>query len=124
MRPNSALSSDGPFNFYDAVRTAVHPDARDRGGMLAFNDHLISTFYGTKTNANSVTTFLALDQGYIGQFLAGQPYFYFGPSLPKARNYFDPTTLTLPPPKVDILYAHRECLRLDRYPALIPFRGV
>ena len=76
--------------------------------MIAFNEHLRTTFYGTKTNANSVTTFLALDQGYIGQFLAGQPYFYYDPSFPKARNYFDPTTLTLPSPKVTILYAHRK----------------
>lgn len=50
MRPNSALSHDGPFNFYDAVRAAVHPESRDRGAMLSFDDHLISAFYGTKIN--------------------------------------------------------------------------
>ncbi|KAF5246542.1 hypothetical protein FAUST_1268 [Fusarium austroamericanum] len=50
MRPNSALSADGPSNFYDAVRTAIHPEARDRGALIAMNDHLVSAFYATKTN--------------------------------------------------------------------------
>ncbi|KAF2127106.1 Asparaginase/glutaminase [Dothidotthia symphoricarpi CBS 119687] len=107
MRPNSALSADGPFNFYDAVRTAIHPEARDRGAMIAFNDHLVSVFYGTKTNGNTVTTFLAMDQGYIAQFLAGQPYFFYGASLPKARHFFDPFKLQYPLPKVVVLYGHQ-----------------
>lgn len=108
MRPNSALSPDGPFNFYDAVRTAIHPEARDRGAMIAFNDHLVSVFYGTKTNGNTATTFLAIEQGYIAQFLAGQPYFFFGASLPQARHYFDPFGVQYPLPKVIVLYGHRE----------------
>ncbi|PYH80198.1 Asparaginase/glutaminase [Aspergillus uvarum CBS 121591] len=107
MRPNSALSADGPFNFYDAVRTAIHPEARDRGAMIAFNDHLISVFYGTKTNGNTVSTFLAMDQGYIAQFLAGQPYFFYGASLPKGRHYFDPFNVSQPLPKVVVLYGHQ-----------------
>ncbi|KAL3475988.1 Asparaginase/glutaminase [Aspergillus californicus] len=107
MRPNSALSPDGPSNFYDAVRTAIHPEARDRGAMIALNDHLVSVFYGTKTNGNTVTTFLAMDQGYIAQFLAGQPYFFFGPSLPKGRHYFNPFSITYPLPKVVVLYGHQ-----------------
>ncbi|KAH7136872.1 Asparaginase/glutaminase [Dactylonectria estremocensis] len=108
MRPNSALSPDGPFNFYDAVRTAIHPEARDRGAMICFNDHLVSAFYGTKTNGNTVSTFLAMDQGYIGQFLAGQPYFFYGASLPKSRHYFNPSKLKSPLPKVVILYGHQD----------------
>ncbi|PVH75665.1 Asparaginase/glutaminase, partial [Cadophora sp. DSE1049] len=107
MRPNSALSADGAFNFYDAVRTAIHPEARDRGAMIAFNDHLTSVFYSTKTNANTATTFLAIEQGYIAQFIAGQPYFFFEPSLPKARNYFDPFNITYPLPPVVVLYGHQ-----------------
>ncbi|RGP72232.1 asparaginase glutaminase [Fusarium sporotrichioides] len=107
MRPNSALSADGPSNFYDAVRTAIHPEARDRGALIAMNDHLVSAFYATKTNGNTVSTFLAPDQGYIAQFMSGQPYFFYSPSLPKARNYFDPFKLSSPLPKVDVLYGHQ-----------------
>ncbi|CAI7659586.1 hypothetical protein PCG10_005716 [Penicillium crustosum] len=107
MRPNSAMSPDGPRNFYDAVRAAIHPESRDRGAMIALNDHLVSAFYGTKTNGNTVTTFLATDQGYIAQVIAGQPYFFYGASLPKARHYFDPFNLTYPLPKVVVLYGHQ-----------------
>ncbi|KFA80377.1 hypothetical protein S40288_10042 [Stachybotrys chartarum IBT 40288] len=77
MRPNSALSADGPFNFYDA------------------------------TNGNTASNFQALDQGAVGQFLAGQPYFFFGPSLPKGRHYFNPFNLTYPLPRVVVLYGHQ-----------------
>ncbi|KAJ5877069.1 hypothetical protein N7455_000534 [Penicillium solitum] len=107
MRPNSAMSPDGPRNFYDAVRTAIHPESRDRGALIAFNDHLVSAFYGTKTNGNTVSTFLATDQGYIAQVIAGQPYFFYGASLPKARHYFNPFNLTHPLPKVVVLYGHQ-----------------
>ncbi|QPC68652.1 hypothetical protein HYE67_010883 [Fusarium culmorum] len=107
MRPNSALSADGPSNFYDAVRTAIHPEARDRGALIAMNDHLVSAFYATKTNGNTVSTFLAPDQGYIAQFMSGQPYFFYSPSLPKARNYFNPFELSSPLPKVDIFYGYQ-----------------
>ncbi|UZP35975.1 hypothetical protein NXS19_003791 [Fusarium pseudograminearum] len=88
MRLNSALSADGPSNFYDAVRTTVHPEARDRGALIAMNDHLVSAFYATKTNGNT-------------------PYFFYSPSLPKARNYFNPFELISPLPKVDVLYGHQ-----------------
>lgn len=104
MRPNSA---DGPSNFYDAVRTAIHPDSRERGGMIAFNDHLVSAFYATKTNGNTVTTFLSPDQGFLAQFLSGQPYYFSSPSLPRARHYFNPFNLSYPLPPVVILYGHR-----------------
>jgi L-asparaginase len=119
MRPNSALSADGPSNFYDAVRTAVHPEARDRGALIAFNDHLVSAFYATKTNGNTVTTFLSSDQGYIAQFMSGQPYFFYGASLPKGRHYFDPFKLTQPLPKVDLLYGYRKFLRLPTHKRLV-----
>ncbi|KAH6662625.1 Asparaginase/glutaminase [Plectosphaerella plurivora] len=107
MRPNSALSADGPSNFYDAVRTAIHPEARDRGAMIAMNDHLVSAFYATKTNGNTVSTFQSIDQWYIAQFMSGQPYFFYGASLPKARYYFNPFNLTNPLPKVDLFYGHQ-----------------
>lgn len=108
MRPNSALSPDVLFKFYDAVSTAIHPEAPDRGSMIAFNDHLVSVFYETKTNENTVTTFLTMDQGYIAQFIAGQPYFFYGPSLPKGRHYSELFNVSLPLPKVVVLYGHRK----------------
>ncbi|KAF6819175.1 l-asparaginase [Colletotrichum plurivorum] len=107
MRPNSALSADGPSNIYDAVRTAIHPEARDRGAMIAMNDYLVSAFYATETNGNTVSTFLSPDQGYIAQFMSRQPDVFFGASLPKARHYFNPFNLTSPLPKVVVLYGYQ-----------------
>ncbi|WKT42172.1 Asparaginase/glutaminase-like [Fusarium oxysporum f. sp. vasinfectum] len=107
MRPNSAMSPDGPMNFYSAVRTAIHPEGRDRGAMIAFNDHLVSVFYGTKTNGNTVSTFLATDQGYIGQFLSGQPYFFLRSVSAKGTALLQPIQLTYPLPKVVVLYGHQ-----------------
>lgn len=40
--------------------------------------------------------------------MSGQPYFFYSPALPKARNYFDPFKLALPLPKVDVLYGYRK----------------
>lgn len=108
MRPNSALSADGPSNFYDAVRTAIHPESRDRGALIAMNDHIVSAYYATKTNGNTVSTFQSIDQDYLAQFMSGQPYYFYGPSLPKGRPYFNPFNLTSPLPKVVVLYGHRK----------------
>ncbi|KAF6806734.1 L-asparaginase [Colletotrichum sojae] len=91
MRPNSALSAD----------------STDRGAMIAMNDHLVSAFYATETNGNTVSTFLSPDQGYIAQLMSGQPYFFFGASLPKARYYFNPFNPTSHLPKVVVLYGHQ-----------------
>lgn len=115
MRPNSALSPDGPSNFYDAVRTAIHPESRDRGALIAMNDHIVSAFYATKTNGNTVSTFQSIDQGYLAQFMSGQPYYFFDPALPKGRPYFNPFNLTSPLPKVVVLYGHRKLLNLASY---------
>src|SRR4029453_2882687 len=38
MRPATALSADGPLNFYNAVAVAAHKDAAGGGGLLVFQD--------------------------------------------------------------------------------------
>ncbi|KAJ2988912.1 hypothetical protein NUW58_g313 [Xylaria curta] len=106
MRPDSYMSPDGHSNFYQAVAAAASPSSRDRGGMIAFNDRLTSIFYSTKTNANTPDTFKAIEQGNLGAFLAGQPYYYYGASYPTGRPYFDVTNTTVLPPVV-ILYGHQ-----------------
>ncbi|KAJ4124968.1 hypothetical protein NW768_009309 [Fusarium equiseti] len=97
MRPNSALSADGPFNFYDAVQTAVHPEARGRSydrsersscfGILRYQDQWQYRFDFCDTRS--------------------EPYFFYSPALPKARNCSDAFTLASPLPKVDVLYHYQ-----------------
>ncbi|KAI1758311.1 Asparaginase/glutaminase [Xylaria castorea] len=106
MRPDSYISPDGRSNFYQAVAAAVSPSSRNRGGFIVFNDRITSIFYSTKIDANTPDTFKAIEQGNLGVFLAGQPFYYFGASYPTGRPYFDVTNTTELPPVV-ILYGHQ-----------------
>ncbi|KAH9883932.1 Asparaginase/glutaminase [Xylariomycetidae sp. FL2044] len=106
MRPDTYVSPDGRSNFYQAVAAAVSPASRDRGGLIAFNDRITSIFYSTKIDANTPDTFKSLEQGNLGAFLAGQPFYFFGPSYPTGRPYFDVTNTT-ELPSVITLYGHQ-----------------
>ncbi|KAM7185803.1 putative L-asparaginase [Rhypophila sp. PSN 637] len=107
MRPDTYISPDGRSNFFQAVATAISPAARDRGGLIAFNDRIASIYYSTKTNANTPDTFKAIEQGNVGVFLGGQPYFYYGASLPTGRPFFNVTETKGDLPSVVILYGHQ-----------------
>ncbi|KAH7144598.1 Asparaginase/glutaminase [Dactylonectria estremocensis] len=106
MRPDSYISPDGRSNFYQAVAAAVSPASRNRGGLIAFNDRITSIFYSTKLNANTPDTFKSLEQGNLGAFLAGQPFYYFDAAFPTGRPYFDISNST-ELPSVIILYGHQ-----------------
>jgi len=107
MRPDTYVSPDGRSNFFQAVATAISPAARDRGGLIAFNDRITSVYYSTKTNANTPDTFKAIEQGNVGVFLGGQPFFYYGASLPTGRPFFNVTETKGDLPAVVILYGHQ-----------------
>ncbi|WYZ39092.1 hypothetical protein EsH8_III_001006 [Colletotrichum jinshuiense] len=120
MRPDTYVSPDGHANFYQAVAAAASPASRDRGGLIAFNDRrnhcgwrahtpgsrITSIYYSTKVNANTPDTFKALEQGNLGSFLAGQPYYFFDAAYPTGRPYFD-VSETAELPSVIIVYGHQ-----------------
>ncbi|KAI1633514.1 Asparaginase/glutaminase [Biscogniauxia mediterranea] len=106
MRPDTYISPDGRSNFYQAIAAAVSPSSRDRGGLIAFNDRITSIYYSTKLDANTPDTFKAIEQGNLGAFLGGQPFYFFGPSYPTGRPYFDVTNTT-ELPSVITLYGHQ-----------------
>ncbi|KAI0179777.1 L-asparaginase [Hypoxylon sp. FL1284] len=106
MRPATAISADGPINLLEAATLAGDPDARGRGAMIVLNDRVASAFYTTKTNANSLDTFRAVEQGFLGFFVDIKPKFYYAPALPRGRPYFDVANATSLP-EVDILYGHQ-----------------
>lgn len=107
MRPSTAISADGPMNLLQAVSLASNPDSKNRGVLVSFNDRISSGFYVTKTNANVVDTFKAVEQGYLGQFSGVNPKFYFDATKVKNKPNFDVSALdTLP--KVGIVYLHTE----------------
>lgn len=108
MRPATAISADGPINLLEAVTLAANPAAKGRGAMLVLNDRIASAYYTTKSNANMLDTFKAVEQGFLGFFLNIKPFFYFQPSLPVGRPYFDVSGTALSAlPQVEVLYGHQ-----------------
>ncbi|KAL2874851.1 hypothetical protein SGCOL_009971 [Colletotrichum sp. CLE4] len=106
MRPATAISADGPINLLEAVTLAGSPAAAGRGTMIVLNDRIGSAYYTTKTHSNSLDTFKAVEQGYLGFFLDIKPVFYYPPVLPLGRAYFNVTEAS-ELPEVDILFGHQ-----------------
>lgn len=108
MRPSTALSADGPLNFYNAVAVAANPEAAGRGVLVVVNDWIHGAQSLTKTSTTAVQTFLSPLRGLIGTVAYGGCEFY---RLPVGRHTVDSefsldkvTVL----PRVDIILAHEE----------------
>lgn len=69
MRPASAISADGAMNLLEAVTVAADPNAKGRGVMVVLNDRIGSARFVTKTNATTLDTFKAPEEGYLGSSL-------------------------------------------------------
>jgi len=79
MRPATALSADGPLNFYNAVAVAAHKDASGRGVLVVVNDWIHGASSLTKTSTTAVQTFLSPVWGLIGTVAYGDIEFFRGP---------------------------------------------
>jgi len=106
MRPSTALSADGPLNFYNAVAIAANREAAGRGVLVVINDWIHGASSLTKTSTTAVQTFLSPLSGLIGTVAYGNAEFYRGPV---GRNTLDSefsldgvTAL----PRVDIVMAY------------------
>lgn len=106
MRPATAISADGPMNLLEAVTLAGSPSAAGRGAMVVLNDRIVSAFYATKTNANALDTFKAVEAGFLGVFIDVAPIFYYPPASPLGKVVFDVAGATALP-QVDVLYGHQ-----------------
>lgn len=78
MRPSTALSADGPLNFYNAVAVAADPRAAGRGVLVVLNDEIHGAGSVTKTNTTSVQTFRSPLRGLVGTVAYGKGEFYRG----------------------------------------------
>lgn len=106
MRPSTALSADGPLNFYNAVAVAAATHSAGRGVLVVINDCIHDASSLTKTNTTAVQTFDSPLRGLIGTVAYGDAEFYRGPV---GRNTVDSefsldgvTSL----PRVDIVTAY------------------
>jgi L-asparaginase len=79
MRPSTALSADGPLNFYNAVAVAANKDAAGRGVLVVVNDWIHGASSLTKTSTTAVQTFLSPVSGLIGTVAYGTVEWYRGP---------------------------------------------
>jgi len=106
MRPSTALSADGPLNFYNAVAVAANKDAAGRGVLVVVNDWIHGAASLTKTSTTAVQTFLSPVRGLIGTVAYGDAEFYHGPvGRNTADSEFSLTEVTALP-RVDIIMAH------------------
>ncbi|KAE8353019.1 Asparaginase/glutaminase [Aspergillus coremiiformis] len=107
MRPSTAISADGPLNLLQSVTVASNPKARDRGAMIVMNDRIVPAFYASKTNANTVDTFKAVEMGNIGEVVSNKAYFFYPPVKPTGKTEVDIRNISSIP-RVDILYSYED----------------
>jgi L-asparaginase len=106
MRPSTALSADGPLNFYNAVAVAASKDAAGRGVLVVANDWIHGAASLTKTSTTAVQTFLSPLSGLIGTVAYGTVEFYRGPvGRHTADSEFSVAGVTQLP-RVDIIMAY------------------
>jgi L-asparaginase len=106
MRPSTALSADGPLNFYNAVGVAADRGAAGRGVLVVINDSIHGAAGLTKTSTTAVQTFESPLRGLIGTVAYGTPQFYGQPvgRHTHASEFSLKGVSSLP--RVDIVFAH------------------
>jgi L-asparaginase len=106
MRPATALSADGPLNFYNAVAVAANKDAGGKGVLVVINDWIHGAASLTKTSTTAVQTFLSPLSGLIGTVAYGKAEFNRGPvgrhTMDSEFSLQGVTAL----PRVDIIMAY------------------
>src|SRR5262245_12212603 len=106
MRPSTALSADGPLNFFNAVAVAANKNAAGRGVLVVVNDWIHDASSLTKANTTAVQTFLSPLRGLVGTVNYGECEFYRGPvgkNTVDSEFSLDGVTAL---PRVDIVMAH------------------
>jgi L-asparaginase len=106
MRPSTALSADGPLNFYNAVAVAASKDAPGRGVLVVINDWIHGAASLTKTNTTAVQTFLSPLTGLVGTVAYGEIDWNRGPigkNTTASEFSLDGVTAL---PRVDIVMAY------------------
>ncbi|MFL5607060.1 MAG: type II asparaginase [Gemmatimonadaceae bacterium] len=105
MRPSTALSADGPLNFYNAVAIAASKGAVGRGVLVVVNDWIHGASSLTKTSTTAVQTFMSPLSGLIGTVAYGEPEWYrrpVGKNTTSSEFSVDRNTVL---PRVDIIMA-------------------
>ena len=105
MRPSTALSADGPLNFFNAVAVAADKSAPGHGVLVVVNDWIHGASSLTKTSTTAVQTFLSPLSGLIGTVNYGEIEWYRGPVGKNTTSSEFSVTTTTVLPRVDIIMA-------------------
>jgi L-asparaginase len=106
MRPATALSADGPLNFFNAVAVAANKGSAGRGVLVVVNDWIHDAESLTKTSTTAVQTFMSPLEGLIGTVAYGKVDFYRNPiGKNTTTSEFSLQGVTALP-RVDIVMAH------------------
>jgi len=106
MRPSTALSADGPLNFFNAVAVAANKKSEGRGVLVVINDWIHGASSLTKTSTTAVQTFLSPLTGLIGTVAYGEIDYNRGPvgkHTTESEFSLDGVTAL---PRVDIIMAY------------------
>src|SRR6478609_7635878 len=106
MRPATALSADGPLNFYNAVAVAASQDAAGHGVLVVLNDWIHGAASLTKTSTTAVQTFMSPLSGLVGTVAYGKVEFNRHPiGKHTSESEFSVEGVTALP-RVDIIMAY------------------
>jgi glutamin-(asparagin-)ase len=105
MRPASALSADGPLNFFAAVAAASAPASRSQGVLVVLNDEIHSARDVSKSTSLRVDSFTS-PYGPLGVVVGGRVLYYRAVARPHttASEFHVSEIDTLP--SAGIIYAH------------------
>lgn len=106
MRPATALSADGPLNFYNAVAVAANENAAGRGVLVVINDWIHGAASLTKTSTTAVQTFMSPLSGLIGTVAYGKVEFQRVPIGRHTSESEFSLDGVMALPRVDIIMAH------------------
>lgn len=106
MRPATALSADGPLNFFNAVAVAADTASAGRGVLVTLNDWIHDAASLTKTSTTAVQTFLSPLSGLMGTVAYGDiEYFRMPVGLNTVNSVFSVNASSVLP-RVDIIMAY------------------
>ena len=105
MRPSTALSADGPLNFFNAVAVAADKSAPNKGVLVVLNDWIHGASSLTKTSTTAVQTFMSPMTGLVGTVNYGKIEWYRQPVGRNTTNSEFSVTETTVLPRVDIIMA-------------------
>src|SRR3954463_12955397 len=106
MRPATALSADGPLNYFNAVAVATKPEAVGKGVLVVVNDWIHGASSLTKTSTTAVQTFMSPLSGLIGTVAYGDVEWFRTPVGKNTTTSDFSVTPTTVMPRVDIIMAY------------------